>query len=67
MTKKDYILIAGAINVVKKGIDNLPHLTESARISRHQGISDIVIQLSGELKKQNPLFNHNKFVEACNK
>jgi hypothetical protein len=60
MTKKDYILIARALNNVGKK-------TDVRKKQYWQAIMDIVIVLGGELQQDNPRFDYSKFVEACNK
>jgi hypothetical protein len=54
MTKKDYKLIAKALNNV------MPYNKE------HQALfMDVIDSLSDELIKDNPLFNKDKFIKAC--
>jgi len=50
MTKKDYTLIAQAINdSIKKG----------------ENIVDLTMALADKLELENPRFNRDKFLEAC--
>ena|SRR3990167_10242325 len=56
MTKKDYELIAGVINI---RIDN------SASSDEYTGVADTALYLADEFEKDNPRFNRNKFLQAC--
>ena len=56
MTKKDYKLIAGAINKIYYDTD---------KILLKEGLDGLVGILIYELKLDNSLFNPDKFVKAC--
>lgn len=56
MTKKDYILIADAINRTHKIYTDI--LVRSA-------LGVLVNDLSGELKRDNPNFKRDTFVDRC--
>jgi len=64
MTKKDYKLIAKALNNVmpytKDCIVNESYNKECQAL-----FIDVIDSLSDELVKDNPLFNKDKFIKAC--
>lgn len=59
MTKKDYIVIARALNKVGKN-------TPVQKKQQWQAIMNVVIALGQELQEDNPRFDYHRFVEACN-
>lgn len=63
MSKKDYVLIAQVIRDIQYG-----YLGEGKyKNGKQQAICDIIINFGDYLKKDNPKFNYNKFVEYINK
>lgn len=59
MTKKDYILIAG---VFKKAV-NMDYLTRDESVV----VESLYLELAKVLKKDNPLFDKEKFINYINK
>jgi len=57
MTKKDYILIAGAIKEAKDSFVD----SKETEIT----IKKVIFTLANALSKQNPLFDFDKFAFAC--
>jgi hypothetical protein len=60
MTKKDYVLIASAVNEVRQTIVNSNH-----RIAPSVVYQDIVVALARRLRDENPKFEWFKFTAAC--
>ena len=58
MTKKDYELIANAIN---KSFDRNTNFSSEY----NQGICEVVAELIVDLHWENPLFNGEKFKKSC--
>jgi hypothetical protein len=61
MTKKDYIIIAEAINKEAKRINASPN----GNGQNSRTILNIIDNLGWVLKKDNPFFDNIKFEEAC--
>jgi hypothetical protein len=59
MTKKDYIIIAHAINNVGKN-------TPIQKKQQWQAIMNVVIELGRVLKEDNQKFDYQRFVHDCN-
>lgn len=71
MTRKDYVLIAGAIksvlNVVSEEIDN-PNLSDRGRAvlaGERAGIHGTALRLADTLRQDNPRFEWKRFMVAC--
>ena len=60
MTKKDYVLIARAINFTR--FELRQHLSNK---EMGAGVDRVVEELVKELQNENPRFNRSKFIEAC--
>lgn len=61
MTRKDYVLLAEAINGVQqnwRGEDDLARLVRGA-------VYNVAERIALELAKDNPRFDYRKFMEAC--
>lgn len=56
MTKKDYVLIASAINMTIK---------ESLQTNRSFDTNELIGRLCVELTEDNAKFNSVRFIEAC--
>lgn len=73
MTKKDYILIASAINEMATHYDEgKEYATErddsiyySDQSSREMAMYDVATLLAIKLGKENPRFDTDKFLKAC--
>lgn len=59
MTKKDYILIAEAIKQIR---DIYKVKLNTNKLS---AINEVIFSLENKLSEQNPLFNKEKFLQAC--
>lgn len=57
MTRKDYKLIAGAVN---KALDRVEHIHQADWI-----IEEVVHRLGAVLYQDNPRFKYEKFYAAC--
>ena len=57
MTKKDYVLIAGAILTQK--------YQRQESLDAFNTLRELVFVLAGKLAEENPRFNDEKFVTAC--
>lgn len=69
MTKKDYAIIAKAINDVRvTGVVKARHVDHEDAI-RTSGVEvallDLALTLATELRKDNPLFDRGRFFKAC--
>ena len=61
MTRKDYKLIADAIKNANKRVWFHPEEESAAE----QTIDTIVDKLCADLKRDNPAFDKQKFIDAC--
>ena len=59
MTRKDYILIAGALKAARSS-DTLPNLA-----IYHNGIDNAAHQLADALGRDNPRFDRERFLKAA--
>jgi len=64
MTKKDYELIAKAINDVYFGLRTHSPATDTREIGV-QTLGRLVANLGQRLQQDNPKFNPDRFMEAC--
>lgn len=68
MTRKDFNLIAAAINEARLKIENTP-ATKSVdvvgKIEMLRGVEQTARQLAIELIKTNPRFAYDRFITAC--
>jgi len=63
MTRKDYELIARCIRAARY---NYPEPQKAGQAdARRDGLMDAVVELSRELKRDNPNFNPERFIDAC--
>jgi hypothetical protein len=70
MTRKDYIMIADTIAQMSRDIANDQSLDAS---DRHKAITSgerlavftIAHRLAEQLRQDNPRFDHQRFIEAC--
>ena len=62
MTKKDYILIAGAINEQRASHDRF---TGNVKAAKDRALLELSYVLAGRLGEQNPLFDRDRFMMAC--
>ena len=60
MTKKDYVLIAGALSAAHKEADK-----QEAAPAAHAAIDYVTMLLAHELKDDNEAFSSSKFVRAA--
>ena len=69
MIKKDYILIAATIRAVKHQLINEYHERSDAdscfNMDKCRGINRLISELSINFSQENPKFDRNKFVAAC--
>jgi hypothetical protein len=56
MTRKDFILIAKTISEVRYN---------STEIIYQRALNDLTLNLAAELKRENPRFDIDKFLSAC--
>jgi len=63
MTKKDYELIAVTVKVFDGDMSGYCGANESK--TRRVIVTDIAQRLADALAAENPLFNRQKFLEAC--
>ena len=67
MTKKDYILIAGAVNTLTKSTKAIS-VDEKLDVETLDFlVNQFINKLARVLSEENPLFDWDKFLEACNK
>lgn len=68
MTKKDFILIAKVLKTSKKVFSETPNKTELAEKMRKTAIATIEVieqAFSFELSQNNPKFDKERFIKAC--
>ena len=70
MTRKDYILIADTIAQLSRDIakDDGPDLSERGRallIGERLAAQTIAHRLAEQLRQDNPRFDRQRFIEAC--
>lgn len=65
MTRKDYVLIAQAIKTAKGRVQNNSFTPEMDKIDQLAGITYTEEVVAKALQSDNPLFNEEKFHEAC--
>ncbi len=63
MTKKDYVLIAGALNAIVSVTRAEPVSKSEIRFAINEGIN----LLARDLQDDNPRFDFDRFIEAVNK
>jgi hypothetical protein len=70
MTRKDYELIAKAVNLyfnylekmMNNGLNN--HLEQDNKL-RLQGAGSVILRIANALEIENPRFNRARFLSAC--
>ncbi len=62
MTRKDYELIARALQAARVAMDDGRGFTESAHAT---AIDEVALRLADALRLDNALFNRRRFLEAC--
>lgn len=63
MTKKDYQLIADAVNRTRIAMSIESNIIK--RQAKHQALSLLITDLGATLKHDNPAFDQQKFAQAC--
>lgn len=65
MTKKDYELIAQAVELTNKTIEAFNDSDSPAKYDAESALGLLATILSESLEKENPRFNRSLFLKAC--